>query len=562
MDAVQALVDKSLVRRVSDDRFDLLVSVQEYAAEWLVALGGAGAAEARHGDHFAASGTTAALDLLDVHGGAERRRALIAELDNLVSACRRATIRADGATAAASLRAAWSVLAVRGPLALGVQLAEGVARMDGLSPGDRCAVSAVHGWALVLVGRLADAEAPLEAALRLAVAHPDSVDRRPPEAALRAQLARVPTQQGRLAEATRILEGALGSAPRGAAERPGERNALARALLDLGGLIGLQGKPVEAIAQIEAALAILRELGNRVGEGWALRTLGVELYDVGRLDESLAAYEGALSASREGGDRLGEAMTLGNLGNLYSAMCRATPAFEHYQAASVAYREIGHRTGEGALLGDLGGWYLTQGRLDEAQEHLEAALAVNREVGHRRFEGLVLSKLGMVHQRRGDLARAEAVQRTALAVRTEAGDRRGQGIVLGHLGGLCEAGERWDEAVDHYEAALASHRAVGNKVGEGQVLGALARVRGAQGREAEAVAGFNASEAMLRAADARDLLALELCSRVVFEQRRGRTEAARSLLAEAEALVVAVGAAPASDLVVELERVRVVLGAS
>ena len=35
MDALQSLVQKSLVRHVSDDRFDLLVSVQEYAAEHL-----------------------------------------------------------------------------------------------------------------------------------------------------------------------------------------------------------------------------------------------------------------------------------------------------------------------------------------------------------------------------------------------------------------------------------------------------------------------------------------------------------------------------------------------
>src|SRR4029077_20034967 len=61
MDALQSLVQKSLVRQVADDRFDLLVSVQEYASEQLrtpMRYEGSGpsawtAAESRHGAHFA-----------------------------------------------------------------------------------------------------------------------------------------------------------------------------------------------------------------------------------------------------------------------------------------------------------------------------------------------------------------------------------------------------------------------------------------------------------------------------------------------------------------------------
>ena len=61
MDALQSLVQKSLVRQVADGRFDLLVSVQEYAAEQLrttARYAGSGpaalvAAEIRHGAYFA-----------------------------------------------------------------------------------------------------------------------------------------------------------------------------------------------------------------------------------------------------------------------------------------------------------------------------------------------------------------------------------------------------------------------------------------------------------------------------------------------------------------------------
>jgi predicted ATPase len=61
MDALQSLVQKSLVRQMTDAPFELLVSVQEYAAEHLRTIGryaGSGpaallATERRHGAHFA-----------------------------------------------------------------------------------------------------------------------------------------------------------------------------------------------------------------------------------------------------------------------------------------------------------------------------------------------------------------------------------------------------------------------------------------------------------------------------------------------------------------------------
>ena len=55
---------KSLLRQVSGERFDLLVSVQEYAAEKLEGLGQREAAEVRHGTWCAQFGLQEALDAL------------------------------------------------------------------------------------------------------------------------------------------------------------------------------------------------------------------------------------------------------------------------------------------------------------------------------------------------------------------------------------------------------------------------------------------------------------------------------------------------------------------
>ena len=72
-DAVQALLDKSLVRRVSEERFDLLMSVKEYAAQRLAASGHTADAEMRHSRYFAQFGSEDALSALDTHGACCQR---------------------------------------------------------------------------------------------------------------------------------------------------------------------------------------------------------------------------------------------------------------------------------------------------------------------------------------------------------------------------------------------------------------------------------------------------------------------------------------------------------
>jgi predicted ATPase len=154
MDAVQALVDKSLVRQVSNERFGLLVSVQEYAAEKLGE--DRPAAEHRHGMHFAGYGTREAIRPLDLRGGLALQRALGEELDNLVAASRRARRRGDGEVAILTALAAWQVFHLRGPMGAGVAVLEAVETVDA-PPLLRARATSALCLALRFVGRIPDA---------------------------------------------------------------------------------------------------------------------------------------------------------------------------------------------------------------------------------------------------------------------------------------------------------------------------------------------------------------------------------------------------------------------
>jgi predicted ATPase/class 3 adenylate cyclase len=100
LDLLQSLLDKSFVRQAGEDRFGLLQTVQEYAAQHLRADGrfeGSGpkaalATEARHGEYFARLTEE------------EVTRASCVELDNLAAACRRAIVPQRGLSSVARTR--------------------------------------------------------------------------------------------------------------------------------------------------------------------------------------------------------------------------------------------------------------------------------------------------------------------------------------------------------------------------------------------------------------------------------------------------------------------------
>jgi predicted ATPase len=141
VDAVLGLVDKSFVRRVGDDRFDLLETVREYAGQHLLAPGsfaGSGAhcaaqIQARHWQFFAA---------LDENTATAGR---CVEANNLVAACRAATRAADASAAAACVAVAWSALRLTGPYRVAVDLAQGVAELPRLGDRERALAHWVAG---------------------------------------------------------------------------------------------------------------------------------------------------------------------------------------------------------------------------------------------------------------------------------------------------------------------------------------------------------------------------------------------------------------------------------
>ena len=389
-DLVQSLVQKSLVRQLPAQRFDLLRTVQDYAAEQLASRGIAAAAQARHWQQMAALGEHAEAGHHD------------AEADNLVAATRRAAQAGAAGAACSALVGVWGVLKRSGPTQVVVDLAQAVLGLP-LADRDAARVNWVGGCAQHTLGRSTEAVAQLRAGLALADAQTPM--------ALRLHCA--------LAEA-----------------------------------LGSLGQGDEANQWLEAAETLARTLAddrlhcqvlNERGAWWMHRS---QLQDAGR------CYTDALALARRLGDRRWEGGQLGNLGAVAHMQGHADEARAHYEAALALATEAGDRRWAGNTRCNLGLLHQEAGRHQAAEAQFDAALAVARHLGHRRLEATVLCNLGLLRDAQQRPADAAQHYQAAATVAGRAGDRRSEGQSLGYLGLALARLGRGDEAAAAFAAGI------------------------------------------------------------------------------------------------------------
>ena len=101
------------------------------------------------------------------------------------------------------------------------------------------------------------------------------------------------------------------------------------------------GAPARAVAAFDQALAIVRELGDPVGQAYVLRGLGVARLRLGELGAARAALERARELAAAAGEQMAEAQALLGLSELALANDDPRRASALAQQASGAFREIG-----------------------------------------------------------------------------------------------------------------------------------------------------------------------------------------------------------------------------
>lgn len=443
VDLVHWLVDKSFVRQLSAQRFDLLESVRDYAAQHLRSAGrfrGSGAAceaaaRARHWRHFAA---------------VDERRVLAercVELNNLVAACRAAAAVGDAQAATACLTSAWAALLRTGPYRVGLELAQCVEWLESLNDAERARVHWVAGCALDLLGAADAAREHFDRGLACA----------PSEGANEAR-ARLLHALG----SRQMLDGEM----EGSHANLSEAHRLASVLHDtalqaatlnsLGNLLDRQARVAEARDTYERALALARSIGERRLEGGLLGNLGGLHLDLGALDAARSHYELAIALASEVGDQQWEGNAHCNLGLVRQAQGDGADARAQFDRALIIARETGHVRLEYTVLCNLGILLTSEGELGPATEHLERAVCAAHAGADRRAEGQFRGYLALALARQGRLGDAAESLEVGARLLLGVSDRLSYALLL------CDRAEveRLAQQPHEAERALGEARAI------------------------------------------------------------------------------------------------------
>jgi DNA-binding SARP family transcriptional activator len=219
-----------------------------------------------------------------------------------------------------------------------------------------------------------------------------------------------------------------------------------------------------------------RLVGHRPGEAWALQNLGQALARL-RDKEALAVLEQAMVLCREIGERVGEARTAVSLADAYHKLQGPEAAFEQSLRCLKVLREVGNPSLLGTGLNNHGEFCLELGRLDEAAECFREARDIWERIGAY-GKGHALHNLGRVHLESGRLADAIAILTEAHRIHQVSGDLKGQAIALKYLGHARHAASGDDEARQAWTAALAIFESLKADVEVADVRAALAALPG------------------------------------------------------------------------------------
>jgi DNA-binding SARP family transcriptional activator len=201
----------------------------------------------------------------------------------------------------------------------------------------------------------------------------------------------------------------------------GNRQGEAWVLNSLGEALGMTGDD-EGIGCLEQALAISREVGDRMGESRAANNLADAYLRLGRTEEALGLLHRALDLDREVGSRFGEGLVLINLGDALLGLDRPDEAIDFLQQARRTFAEIDDAYGTGHALGSLGACYASLGRDPEALDCLRQALASYQAAGNRHTQAVTLRFLGRIQARNGLAAEARESWAQAVTIFDDLGD--------------------------------------------------------------------------------------------------------------------------------------------
>ncbi len=418
LNSISALVDKSLLRRETDDegepRFYMLLTIGEYAAGRLNESDEAATIRERHAAYYTALAEHAESALTSA-----RRETwlsiLDAELYNLRAAMRWA-LQSDTDNQASA------------------------------RPIQALQVAGALHWFWFLRGRSIEGRDWLEKSL--AAAHNQNTYEHNNTKPI---LARALDAAGRLALMQSDFDSVLPLLEQGVAlwRDIGDKRGLAYALTNLGVAIVYLGRQdgSAGTALIEEAAAIFKDLKDNWGLAFALDFMGDAIALLGGSDERVARHKlQSLNLYRDLEDSWGIASLLSDLGYTALRQDDFNRARQYLEEALEVARIVGDKRYIAFAVGGLAEVTWHMGNLVETHKLFTESLELHRELGERLGEATALRNLGLLAHTEGKVYEASKLFRQSLKIAQEVGNKQNLALMLGAAAGLIGAVGKTREA--------------------------------------------------------------------------------------------------------------------
>lgn len=255
-----------------------------------------------------------------------------------------------------------------------------------------------------------------------------------------------------------------------------EETSIAQVLSNLGLVLRTQGNYALARDLLHESLKLQRKHANKRGTAMVLNNLAIVAFWYGDYAEAQTLLEESLTLVRRLQDDYGTANVLNNLGN--ALRCQgAYETAQAYQEESLSiFKALKGAHGISQVLNNLALVAIELGQFQQANDYLEESLDLKREAHDLMGEAQVYTNLGAVALAMDKFNRAEQYLTQALNLHKHFQDMIGIAITINIMGDLARAQNNYPLAQTLYEEALELFRELNDKLGLGESLGNLAEI--------------------------------------------------------------------------------------
>ena len=220
----------------------------------------------------------------------------------------------------------------------------------------------------------------------------------------------------------------------------------------------------QALEYFTRSLIVFEALGDKMGTGLALNSIGNVNWRNEQPKKALEYYERFQSIAEEIGDKWSESTALNNIALVYNGIGDSDGAIEYLERALVIKEELQDKAGSAKNLVNIGFQYFTKGDFNSALDYYNRGLAIDKSLGNRwriafdlRLKGYLLSDMG-------EYAESQDSFEEALAIDESLDDKNGVMLATKGIGITHFYRSDYEKALDYLERSYALRKELGKKL--------------------------------------------------------------------------------------------------